>query len=126
MSDIPNKPNGACVEMNIWAAKIQVGFATGPSDYYWFYQMVRNGGPWDYKQRGAGYQNFGNFNYGAVGHAIGIPEAILLRAAGWAQSRAGTSLSGWGVWWNNVPYGDDPMDQTMIRAGIQYAKLRGY
>jgi len=98
----------------------------GPMDYYWFYQMVRNGGPWDYKQSGRNYQDFGNFNYGAVGYSIGIPVTMLLRAAGWAQSRAGTSLKAWGVWWENSPYGDDPHDQRLIESGIQYAKHLGY
>ncbi len=52
--------------------------------YIWFYQMVRNHGPWDYKQGRAEYANFGNFHYGAVGAAAGIPEGILLRGAGTA------------------------------------------
>ncbi|WP_233592622.1 polymorphic toxin type 44 domain-containing protein [Erwinia psidii] len=55
-----------------------------PPVYYWFYQQIRNKGPWDYKQQGASYQNFGNFNYGATGVVAGIPEEILLRGAGWA------------------------------------------
>lgn len=126
MVAIPAKPKGACVEMNIWGAKSQIGFVLGPMDLAWFFQQVRNRGPWDYKQSGSGYADFGNFNYGAVGYAIGIPEVILLRAAGWAQSRAGTSASVWGTWWGESPYGDDPMDQNMIAAGISYAKLRGY
>ena len=51
MAGLPAMPPGAGVEMNIWAAKTQVGFVLGPIDYVWFYEMVRNGGPWDYKQR---------------------------------------------------------------------------
>lgn len=56
-------------------------FHGGPSlmTYIWFYQMVRNHGPWDYKQGRAEYANFGNFHYGAVGAAAGIPEGILLQ-----------------------------------------------
>lgn len=34
--------------------------------YVWFYQMVRNHGPWDFKQGRAQYANFGNFHFGAV------------------------------------------------------------
>ncbi|MEP9089402.1 hypothetical protein [Enterobacter cloacae] len=37
--------------------------------YVWFYQMVRNHGPWDFKQGRAQYANFGNFHFGAVGAA---------------------------------------------------------
>ncbi|WP_310793426.1 polymorphic toxin type 44 domain-containing protein [Enterobacter sp. R1(2018)] len=60
-------------------------FHRGPSalTYIWFYYQVRNHGPWDYKnQRGRKYAAFGNFNYGAVGAAAGIPDQILLRGAG--------------------------------------------
>lgn len=126
MPSIPIHPPGSCVEMNIWAAKYQVGVVLGPTDAAWFFGMVRNGGPWDYKQQGRRYQDFGNFNYGAVGYAIGIPETVLLRGAGWAQSKAQTSMSGWSNWWGRSPYGDDPMDQKMIEAGVEYAKHRGY
>ncbi|WP_231991132.1 MULTISPECIES: polymorphic toxin type 44 domain-containing protein [unclassified Pseudomonas] len=43
------------------------------------------------EQRGREYEEFGNFNYGATGTVAGISEQILLRAAGAAQSIAGTS-----------------------------------
>lgn len=104
-------------------------FHRGPSalTYAWFYQQVRLHGPWDYKnQRGRQYANFGNFNYGAVGQAAGIPEEVLLRAAGWAQSRAGTSKPTYSDWHHTAPYGDDPDDQAWIRAGIDYAKRAGF
>lgn len=124
--NVPSHPPGSCLSMNIWIAKHQVGFLLGPSDIDWFYNMVRNGGPWDYKQAGSEYQDFGNFNYGAVGYSIGIPEHILLRGAGWAQTTAKTSIHSWGSWWSFAPYGDDPADQRMIKAGIKYAKNRGH
>ena len=57
---------------------------------------VRNGGPWDYKKGQPQYESFGNFHYGAVGTAAGIPEAVLLRAAGAAQIKAGTSEENFG------------------------------
>ncbi|WP_338558169.1 polymorphic toxin type 44 domain-containing protein [Erwinia sp. E_sp_B04_7] len=82
-----------------------------PTVYYWFYQQVRNKGPWDYKQMGPQYQNFDNFNFGATGVVAGIPEAVLLRGAGWAQNRAGTSDPRWGQWYWDMPYGDDPRDR---------------
>ncbi|WP_443201154.1 polymorphic toxin type 44 domain-containing protein [Pseudomonas sp. CCNWLW56] len=43
------------------------------------------------EQRGREYEEFGNFNYGTTGTVAGISEQILLRAAGAAQSIAGTS-----------------------------------
>lgn len=96
-------------------------------DHYnpkWFYDQVRNKGPWDYKQQGSQYQDFGNFNYGATGSAMGFPDSVLYRMAGWAQQQAGTSKSGWGSPLGSAPYGDDPADQAQIRAGIEYARCR--
>ncbi len=66
------------------------------------------------------YQDFGNFNYGAVGSAWGIPQDLLLRGAGYAQTQAGTSTPEWGNWYQGPPYGDDPADQEQIMQGIQY------
>ncbi|WP_447858643.1 polymorphic toxin type 44 domain-containing protein [Enterobacter ludwigii] len=79
-----------------------------PQTYFWFYQQVKNHGPWDYKQQRRDLANFGNFNYGATGFAAGIPEATLYMGAGFAQSRAGTSKPQWGTWYGELPYGDDP------------------
>lgn len=97
-----------------------------PQTYYWFYQKVRNRGPWDYKQQDRNLANFGNFNYGASGFAAGIPEETLFIAAGFAQNRAGTSQPQWGAWYGSFPYGDDPYDQFWIKQGIDYAKQHGY
>ena len=92
----------------------------------WFYTQVRNKGEWDYKKGQPQYESFGNFNYGAVGTAAGISETVLLRAAGAAQSLAGTSQAEFDKWWSEAPYGDDPVDQVWIKAGIDYAKSKGY
>lgn len=83
----PPVPPGERVCSNMATTEMHRG--SGAID--WFYSMVRNGGAWDYKQRGRQYQDFGNYNYGATGKAHGLPDWVLLRAAGWAQSRAGTS-----------------------------------
>ncbi|MUF07216.1 bacteriocin [Pseudomonas sp. CCM 7893] len=91
-----------------------------------FYTKVRNGGEWDYKQRGPQYEEVGNFNYGATGRAAGIPEQVLLRAAGAAQGIAGTSMEDFGKWWAGSPYGDDKVDQVWIKAGIEFAKAKGF
>ena len=42
----------------------------------------------DYKQLGAKYQDFGNFNYGFVGRSLGIPREVLLYGGGYAQQRS--------------------------------------
>jgi hypothetical protein len=118
-------PPGVNIINNMMMAR----FHRGPSalTYLWFYQLVRLHGPWDYKnQIDKQYANFGNFHYGAVGTAAGIPEEVLLRAAGWAQIQAGTSLPRYGNWYHSTPYGDDPEDQAWIRMGIDYAKQAGF
>ncbi|WP_350223403.1 polymorphic toxin type 44 domain-containing protein [Leclercia adecarboxylata] len=118
-------PPGISIINNMMLAR----FHRGPSalTYAWFYQQVRARGPWDYKNRcGRQYANFGNFHYGAVGQAAGIKEEILLRAAGWAQNRAGTSEPEFGNWYRSAPYGDDPDDQAWIKMGIDYAKRTGF
>ncbi|TJY51775.1 bacteriocin, partial [Pseudomonas aeruginosa] len=51
---------------------------------------------------------------------------ILLRAAGATQTLAGTSDKDFGAWWAGTPYGDNPVDQIWIKAGIDYAKSKGY
>ena len=80
---------------------------------------------------GPGYEAFGNFNFGATGGALGIDLETLLRSAGWAQRRAGTSRREWNIYYGKPPYGDDPQDQAQIRAGFEFysraesARLRG-
>lgn len=49
----------------------------GPVTYAWFYERVKYGGVWDYKTQSWSLENFGNFHYGAVGTAAGIPDSIL-------------------------------------------------
>ena len=91
--------------------------------YLWFYKQVKPGGPWDYKRTkddsGNGYEGLGNWNYGAVGYAMGIPEWMLLRLPGFWQE---VSKPEWNHPLADPPYGDDPLDQEQIRRGIEWAK----
>ncbi|WP_348983561.1 polymorphic toxin type 44 domain-containing protein [Pseudomonas sp. NCIMB 10586] len=126
---LPSAPPGVSLENNMQETLKNDQFypSRGSAHFYtWFYGKVRNGGPWDYKKGQPQYENFGNFHYGAVGTAGGISEQVLLRAAGAAQMRAGTSENTFGTFWGDTPYGDDPVDQVWIKAGIDYAKSRGY
>ena len=85
------------------------------------YKFTKNGSILDFKQENAMYQDYGNFTFGAVGSALDIDDAILLRGAGWAQTKAGTSQPEWGTYYGfEGSYGDDPHDQEMIKYGIQY------
>lgn len=93
-----------------------------PGNFYWFKRMVQTGGPWDYKHgkppfEYGFYQPVGNFHYGYMAACAGIPLEFALRAAGWAQIGSGTSQRGWGDPFGDPPYGDDPYDQLLIRAG---------
>jgi hypothetical protein len=110
---------------------IVFGPAQGATSYaysgYKWYNLVRNGGDWDYKNRpdqvnNPETQRFGNYNYGATGTALGLPEQVLLKRAGWAQGRAGTQLPEYGSPLGGPPYGDAFEDQIAIKKGIDYAK----
>ena len=111
---VPNAPPGVSVDQNIESILHQ------PPSLLTFENRVRNHGPWDYKQQGRTYQDFGNFNYGATGTAMRLPPTVLRRMAGWAQTRAGTSKAEWGSPLGGAPYGDDPADQVQILRGIVY------
>ena len=97
-----------------------------PLNIFWFRSQVQNKGPWDYKQYNRGYQDFGNYNYGRTGAAMGLATDFLLGQAGRAQQAAGTSKPEWGnpgfLGYGGLggtgSYGDDPRDQEMIRRGI--------
>ncbi len=91
----------------------------------WLYNQVRNGGPWDYKQRRRWdsrqrerpYENAGNFHYGYIAACVGFPLMFALRGAGWAQSHGGNGEPENGTWWGGFPFGDDPKDQWNIILG---------
>jgi hypothetical protein len=136
---VPNGPGTSVLNSNISFARNMgqaysildgpfVGFA---AKLLWFRSMVKGRSLWDFKNQPyhhahPEYADFGNFNYGATGNAVGLPTSILLRGAGYAQSKAGTSTSTWGHWWGFAPYGDDPEDQQQIKNGIQYAQEECY
>lgn len=85
---VSTTPPGVDINKNIREAEEQV-------NPFWFRSQVRNKGPWDYKQLGKQYKEFGNFNYGAIGSAMGISRRTLLREAERAQQAAGTSRPEW-------------------------------
>ncbi|WP_230375143.1 polymorphic toxin type 44 domain-containing protein [Pseudomonas fulva] len=127
LNQYPSPPPGVSLDQNLEESKAQKEhFKNGGTAFLlsWFYKKVRNRGEWDYKQLGPQFESFGNFNYGATGTASGISEAVLLRAAGAAQLVSGTSQADFDAWWAEAPYGDDPVDQAWIKAGIDYAKSK--
>ena len=108
--------------------------------YYYFYLKVKNKGEWDYKQRDvenikAGkesrYADFGNWHYGVIGNALGIPKEILLSSASGAQISAHSKSNFlWGTAWNYLSaiktgdfgYYDDPKDKAQILSGFESYK----
>lgn len=127
VKEIPVSPPNVYIDKNI-EESIQIkNYLKNGSGFLfsWFYTKVKNKGEWDFKQLGRQYADFGNFHYGAVGTAAGISEGLLLRAAGAAQNFAGTSKEEFDNWWAQSPYGDDPVDQVWIKAGIEYARSKG-
>jgi RHS repeat-associated protein len=133
-------PKGVDIEDNL-RFSFQVADGSLQTRFLTFYYLVKNKGPWDYKQRGGEFEAFGNFHYGYVGKAfdltglsyanlnpfsdtwpefqLGNDNQVLLRAAGVAQKMASTSLPNSG----NLfvpPYWDDPVDQFWIKSGFEW------
>jgi hypothetical protein len=135
-------PTSASVRDNINLALEYKSTHNAWETLVWFKSMVQNGGDWDYKQIGkvegqaSPYENFGNFNYGAVGAVLGIPDFILQSAAGGAQYTS--AYKGVFEVWTfldfsagllpDIPFGsfDDPKDQIWVNEGIQASNEAGY
>lgn len=93
---------------------------------WWFYQRVRRGGMWDFRQLDECFRAFGNHHYGAVATAMGFPRWLILRAAGWEHWWSGRSRPAWRHPWAAWPYGDDPEDSLNILRGILDAREGGF
>jgi hypothetical protein len=87
-----------------------------------YYEAVRTGGEWDYKQLDPKYENFGNFSFGATCGAQTFSSAVCNAGAGWYQIKSGTSDPAWGGRWG-PSWGDDPKDQAWIARGQQYYRV---
>jgi len=95
-----------------------------------FYDLVNNGGGWDYKKNGhPEYDPFGNFSYGATGTAVGFSANILHRMAGYVAETSDSGRSGKASLWRAIfgkPYPDSQADSIIIAAGIQYTRNKCY
>ena len=119
---IPSARPGVNIDDNIRLAEQMSVAAIDPLlGYGEWIGRVWEFGPWDYKRHG-GSKDLGNFNYGATGAAMGIPENVLRRFAGVAQiifggydPKNGTPLDLW-----RSLYGDDPQGAAQIVAGNRY------
>jgi RHS repeat-associated protein len=100
------------------AAQQNANFAQNIYNPQQFYDIVKNGGAWDYKQYDRSYQDFGNYNFGVTAAATGLFNLrTILQQAGRAQCEAHTSSPKWGRPDLGPPYGDDPNDQYWITEG---------
>ncbi|QAZ68521.1 polymorphic toxin type 44 domain-containing protein [Solidesulfovibrio carbinolicus] len=127
---IPPSPPGVDIDWNIRRALVSVSNA-------WFIERLAPGGEMDYKLLGRKgiYEDFGNFNYGAVALAFGFSENAALRAAGLVQTIVDTTrrlgkddiagAAAYGLhhsmdFLGQPPYGDQEKDQEMIKNGFRY------
>ncbi len=79
--------------------------------------LFRRRGAWDYRtNQGQLYDDFGNFNYGAIAAEMGLPYYIAQNLAGLYQGDGPGSGTYFMVW----PYGDDVAGALQIQAGYDY------
>lgn len=76
----------------------------------------------DYKQQDPRYQDFGNFNYGAVGSALGLGPYMLHGAAGVAQIMDKTWSAKLDLPFLSKQSGDTDQDYRQIDKGIAYER----
>ena len=133
---VPTHPGYANINANIRAAQ------SAPYALFSFFTLVRGHGQWDYKQNAllndfgtlsprpnppSAYEDFGNFNYGATGAALGLSPEILLIGAGWQATQSHPESTG--TAWQNIftlAGADDFNDQIMIMEGYEYYELGCY
>jgi RHS repeat-associated protein len=116
---IPPHPGNANVDNNIWDAYFHT---LDPTYYPKYFHRIIDGGDWDYKTRG--YDDFGNFNYGATLAAMGVPESIILRGAGayklYKDHKKNQPDPYGRPWDRNGPFGNEPDKNDVIQRGIDY------
>ena len=96
--------------VNIYA-DAQEAMNMSPSE---FYNAVKSGGKWDFKKISRKYEDYGNYHFGWVAEAFGLPQTVALMGAGAYQIKSGTSKLEW-----YGTYFDDPNDQYWIKEGYQ-------
>lgn len=129
---MPISPPNANIDWNIKRARM----SWNPS---WFLERLAPTGEMDYKHSEANlkYEDFGNFNDGAVALAFGLSEQAALRGAGLVQiivdayrlmgknktDEAKQFIADHGLdFLKDEPYGDQFKDQHMIKQGFRYYK----
>jgi hypothetical protein len=90
------------------------------------WQLMRNSGEWNYKRTyGRDWKDAGDFNFGVMARALGVPLDSALRFAGWYATNHGTHVQEWGHWTDRSGnYGHDPHAQEKIKQGYEYYNHR--
>lgn len=118
----PEAPAGVSVDENIRCAEKAIpdpGWTTRPKAYDMMFDLFPSGHEMDYKKDGP-YRDFGNFNYGAFGSALGLTPYELHTGAGVQQMRDKKWSPQYGLPGLNGMSGDNEQDYGMIDEGIQY------
>ena len=134
----PPKPPGVNVAANIVQTQLMNSMPrVGPSDPgilqpafaagWWVYMICCSGSPWNYKSQNPVYDDFGNYNFGATGAALGLPDNLLLWGAGVKKYFQLLPHGGTGDPKDSNPLGRYPWGNQMhksdcIKAGIQTFK----
>jgi len=125
---VPAAPPGVSVDKNIERAeKLMGGLTVTNPQIVAMSEMMRlfpSGREMDYKKNGHQYRDFGNFNYGAFGAALGLSPGLLHGGAGVQQMRDGRWLPEYGIPFWSGRYGDNKEDYEQIERGIRYYDAR--
>jgi RHS repeat-associated protein len=112
-----------------FAENVQEAREMGIGDIAEFYDKAKTGGKWDIKRlcpssvtsERVPCQNFGNYHFGAVAAAAGVPLELVTTSAGFYQVSGGGSRIEWifipPFPLTQPPYGDDPTDNFFITMG---------
>jgi hypothetical protein len=76
--------------------------------------------PWKYQADSKGnwqpqYDDFGNFNFGATGTALGLPSPVVMSGGGLAKNWNYWSKGQWNPYW--VETQDTPKESDLVLAG---------
>jgi hypothetical protein len=128
-SPVPLTPPGVSMDKNIERAeKLMGGLTVTNPQIVAMGEMMRlfpTGHEMDYKKGGHHeYRDFGNFNYGAFGTAMGLPPYLLHSGAGVQQMLDKKWEWNYGVPFLVSPYGDNRQDYDKIDEGIRYYHAR--
>lgn len=125
---VPPAPPGVSVDANIARAEKLMGGLTVTNPHIVamseLTRLFPTGHEMDYKRHGDQYRDFGNFNYGAFGTALGLSPYILHSGAGLQQMKDKRWNSEYGIPFLSGKYGDNDQDYEQIEKGIRYYHSR--